>query len=573
MIEQLRHNPSCDVIETIAEAVAKESFPKEQRTLQDALNFALTNAATSGLAWKVLANHPLPACNPALSMQLFTTRAPQNDMFLLCLKNTKSRTIQIQLLEIALSQDTVLTAEYDKLKLLDVAFEMQPVFTIAVLLDYYTPADRRTNTLSKPIAAKLTNYLASISSHRDAFATVLPRMMAFVLGEKNTLPFQVGAPGSPRFVVAREIQNLLIKQDTPVAASALLIFLDCDSPELAAKAAAYDYSALKAAPWLIPTAFAWGAHLQPLRKGESEMMKSDKESNTQRNNAKYFRCPSAISLVSNWEIRIPFTECQSFPLLSLYKASSTHWHFLPDPVDQLVSSNAIRAEEETLAVSVSASISSALGRKHSQQELIQGIKDRREEASIQFGQDLPALYAAQVLLRTDISSVFTNISTSAADSTSDFLVYLEMRRRALLVYAVAQFNRQNGLQQAELPRTSRIDQDFASLLRNHPPGLNTRVVPQIAFRDDNKASATTAQILSKPQKVAIKVRQRELCFVTDTYHETLEIIGDGTRSFTMDWVGDIPLPLLAALKQQPRLLDFLDISLAERELKILAKDI
>src|SRR5271166_1921108 len=69
------------------------------------------------------------------------------------------------------------------------------------------------------------------------------------------------------------------------------------------------------------------------------------------------------------------------------------------------------------------------------------------------------------------------------------------------------------------------------------------------------------------KEVEFRVSARELSFDQGLYRESLTVTCTATKdATTATWTGSIPLTLLAPLERHPRLLDFMDLSLAAREL-------
>lgn len=148
------------------------------------------------------------------------------------------------------------------------------------------------------------------------------------------------------------------------------------------------------------------------------------------------------------------------------------------------------------------------------------------------------------------------------------LVEAELSRRAVVLFAALSAQRLLG-QDAPLVSFAECDAQLDALitsLASNRPGVKTEVVSAIPATTNSQSGA-----LAMPQgPVRWNVLSRRISLASGQYEETVRLHASDGTSRDLEWAGSIPLWLLPALVDHPRILDVMPFSLAVNDLQMLS---
>jgi hypothetical protein len=403
--------------------------------------------------------------------------------------------------------------------------------------------------LTQDAASVLVRRISAAKTRED-LARLLPSFQAFLgtrarvfgPGPAPVVQIPVGAADSPRRVVVVAIKNALVSLDSPPADAVLARFLSSDQPDFS-KSLSLSLASLDRAPWLLPT---WWLGLAPNQRSATE--KTALHDHT-------IQAPSDL----------PFIEAQKRMGLRRYAAASGTTA-KPQATD-ITDAQAIDHQRALLSAML-AQIKKDYGIAATPVPLDAAALMAPNPAGVN------AARSVEVAIGAAAASVFTSLSSisdnRARQTTATYVAQREAARRALVLYALATAYRR--LERAPTPPALETADDDLEKVSDLLPPTDTLIASQAVSSLDlspERSPACTLRLPPSCQATEFALKARTYSFSQGLYEETLQVRCAGSSTpTTLQWVDGIPLPLMTALREHPRLLDYPGVSLAARTLAI-----
>jgi hypothetical protein len=358
-----------------------------------------------------------------------------------------------------------------------------------------------------------------------------------------------GGTGSPRYQVHKKILQVLLQRKTPLSLSTALMFTASDAADLAHAASTADYSPLASAPWLIPVdtiAFrppGSDPHSWQVLKRYGIGLPNDLLALPPGK----FGALNAFELaaVANGAARLPHAnhpDTQSvlqgqFAFATALLTLIQHDYGLTTPTF-----NNVNAQAAPPAPNIPLA-----GPPPTQYELVDF-----------------AASAVEPLVAQGIKSL--GVATEEVNPSAHFVVSTELERLSLVLYALVSSIAVQGAHAQALNFSTLDDQlDAISASDAAPVIIRSQAVGHLdALTPTQQGDRIALLHACASPKVTLNARQYSLS--QGLYSENLKISCDGTPDKVLNWVGEIPLPLVVPIKRHVRLLDFPNVSLVVREL-------
>ncbi len=363
-------------------------------------------------------------------------------------------------------------------------------------------------------------------------------------------PLNTGPSTSGHYKILQAIENALLNDNKPSPAvlSALLRFTQASDSALGDPARNADYSPIERAPWLLPA--------------DSFALAITGDSSSQ-----------AWKTLSRTKIGLPrdimFLEEPKWRALRTYEN-------LAKQQTLAVPSGDFKHTMTEVLTQHNAFVESSFQYLGSTYKLhISGIKVTTDPAAVpvQPDSDLPyryvSLFNAQMSLIQGLTAALQRSGISPDDSgkLAQVLIAKELERRAIVMYSILAARRRTG-SASDAFSLARSDEELDALSASIDSGngIITSTVTSDLLPALN-AGSLAGQLPANCGSASFQVLARRYSFDQGLYEEKLSVTCTSGGTKEVSWVGAVPLPLVAALRRHPRLLDFPATCLTARELK------
>ncbi len=374
----------------------------------------------------------------------------------------------------------------------------------------------------------------------------------------------VPAPGAAPSVdarVAASYLKLAAAAATPTAAALAIMFRDHPDPSVAAEARLVPIDAIERWPWAI----------SPILLNHPRVLRHITQNATIQDPSTapltHIELPALLSIYSSRR------SGASSPLVSEWRSDDALFRQMVDErtaeAESILSAIERRFGIQCGPARVNEWIAEATnGRSLRIHNLLSGpaIPPPRQDSAEQRVRNLDAVVTpCQDALATALSD---RLNPGDARPLAATLVESELARRAVVLFAALSAQRLLG---QDAPSVSLADCDaqldalIESLATGHL-GVQTEVVPAIPATTDSQSGS-----LALPEgPVRWNVLSRRISLASGQYEETVRMHASGGTSRDLLWAGSIPLWLLPALVDHPRILDVTQFSLAINDLRMLS---
>jgi hypothetical protein len=444
-----------------------------------------------------------------------------------------------------------------RIKLWRALFSLDPIASASTALIFYglNPAGRWELENSPEAVDMLTGFIDKINRNPNS-AIQLLNEYEFFIGKVERVfgpsgmslpPLDTGPPTSGHYKILMAIQKALLSFNNPSPAvlSALLRFTQAEDSVLGDPARAADYSAIERSPWLLP--------------GGSFVLSISGDSKSR-----------AWKTISNKKIGLPrdiiFLEEPKYAGLRSYELLARQQN-LPVPEGSFKHTMPEVLSQYNAFVD---SIFQYLGSVYNLD--VSGIKVAIDAQSVGNPPDseLPyryvSMFAAHGTLIGALSTALQRKGQSPQDSASlaSVLVTKEFERRSVVLYSLLAARRRTNVGSKPFD-ISRMDDELDELsaatgntiLRST---ITSDILPGL------KPGGLATQLPSNCGAASMEVIGRRYSFDQGLFEEKIKVTCATGEQKEVAWVGAIPLPLVAALRRHPRLLDFPGTCLTSREL-------
>jgi hypothetical protein len=445
-----------------------------------------------------------------------------------------------------------------RVKFWTAALALDHVTTAQSLLTFYALTPPGQYDLDhEPTALELVKTtIAVIRQNRDEALRLIPIFAAFMgMGAGETFGMPTAPPpqrcDGKRLVVLTAIADLLTELNSPASLSALTRLANLNPtqcPGLVARAAALDLRSLASEPWLIPR----------LTLAQEIPRSNWTLGSTRALGSQPIGLPRDLLLLdeasartlNEWEttaakmhLAVP-TQAFSTSAADVMKAESrfadSAWKSLKQRFNLNGPAISIGTARSPTIPGAPAQPYFSFRRVH--EALTRATADALRATGVPVGDSPNPLQPAPIVLQANI------------------LVDSELERRALVLLAIYASAKREPLSQ---PFDVAVADDLLDqLVTTKSLGVNTSTGHKIL---PDPSSAMPVVDCVAP---TLRVVARALDLDGGMYEEALTLACPDGKEWPAKWIGAIPFPLQGPLRRHPRLLDFLDYSLAWRELRL-----
>jgi hypothetical protein len=174
----------------------------------------------------------------------------------------------------------------------------------------------------------------------------------------------------------------------------------------------------------------------------------------------------------------------------------------------------------------------------------------------------PIVYDLRIRLDKCLDS--TGVKSPQRSFLANLIIHTEFQRQALMLLAADIMARKQGESRKDLALDG-LDERLAQLSKMDLTDLG---VPRtVSVKSIAPTLNTIPDLLLNTEAISIEILGREISIRQGLFKEVIKLTSAEGAEQTFTWIGEIPLVFAHTLRKQPRLLDFLEVSLAMRDIR------